>query len=93
MTTYVAGQPLTAAELNASFEAVAPPASSPLIGSTGTAFTLVAVGTGLTFGSQTLSLALTAAILGAVDLSTLPTSDPGGGRLWLNGGVLMVGAV
>jgi len=27
----------------------------------------------------------------ALNLSTLPTSDPGGGKPWLNGGVLQVG--
>lgn len=27
-----------------------------------------------------------------VDLSGLPTSDPGGGKPWLNGGVLQVGS-
>lgn len=32
------------------------------------------------------------AALAGLDLSGLPTSDPGGGKLWLNGGVLQVGA-
>ena len=35
---------------------------------------------------------LSAAQLGALDLSSLPTSNPGGGGLWLNSGVLQVGA-
>lgn len=34
---------------------------------------------------------LASAIIG-LDLSTLPTSNPGGGRLWLNGGVVQIGA-
>lgn len=33
-----------------------------------------------------------ATILAQADLSGLPTSNPGGGKLWLNGGVLQVGA-
>lgn len=35
--------------------------------------------------------ALTPVNFAALDLSTLPTSDPGGGKPWLNGGVLQVG--
>lgn len=35
---------------------------------------------------------LTTTSLAALDLSTLPTFNPGGGKLWLNGGVLQVGA-
>jgi len=35
---------------------------------------------------------LTRANLAALDLSGLPTSNPGGGRLWLSAGVLRVGA-
>lgn len=38
------------------------------------------------------SAALSTAAFAALDLSTLPTSDPGGGKAWLNGGVLQVGA-
>lgn len=34
---------------------------------------------------------LTAAAFAALDLSGLPTADPGGGKPWLNGGVLQVG--
>ncbi len=34
---------------------------------------------------------VTAATFAALDLSGLPTSDPGGGKPWLNGGVLQVG--
>ncbi len=33
-----------------------------------------------------------ATLLATADLSGLPTSDPGSGKPWLNGGVLMVGA-
>ena len=29
----------------------------------------------------------------ALDLSTMPTSDPGGGRCWLNGNVVSIGTV
>lgn len=32
------------------------------------------------------------AVFAALNLSTLPTSDPGGGKVWLNSGVLTVGA-
>ncbi len=35
---------------------------------------------------------LTPADFANLDLATLPTSDPGGGKPWLNGGVLQVGA-
>jgi hypothetical protein len=35
--------------------------------------------------------ALTTAMFAALNLSTLPTSDPGSGKPWLNGGVLQVG--
>ena len=35
--------------------------------------------------------AATAASIAALDFSILPTSDPGSGKLWLNGGVLQVG--
>lgn len=35
--------------------------------------------------------ALLATLLATLDLSGLPTSDPGGGKLWLNGGLLQVG--
>lgn len=47
-------------------------------------------------GDVALSIAssayhLTAAAWGALDLHLLPTSDPGGGKPWLNGGVLQVG--
>jgi hypothetical protein len=34
---------------------------------------------------------VTAAAILALDFSGAPTSDPGGGKLWLNGGVLQVG--
>ncbi len=34
---------------------------------------------------------ITAASFADLDLSGLPTADPGGGRPWLNGGVLQVG--
>jgi len=34
----------------------------------------------------------TATNFAAMDLSTLPTTDPGSGKPWLNGGVLQVGA-
>lgn len=36
--------------------------------------------------------AVTAAQIAALNFSSLPTSNPGGGKLWLNGGVLQVGA-
>lgn len=39
-----------------------------------------------------INAAWLAPLLAAADLSGLPTSDPGGGKLWLNGGVLQVGA-
>lgn len=35
--------------------------------------------------------ALTPANFAALNLSALPTSDPGGGKPWLNGGVMQVG--
>ena len=35
---------------------------------------------------------VTTVAIAALDFSTLPTSNPGGGKLWLNGGVLQVGA-
>lgn len=35
---------------------------------------------------------VTAAQIAALDFSILPTANPGSGRLWLNGGVLQVGA-
>jgi hypothetical protein len=35
--------------------------------------------------------ALTPTNFAALDLSTLPTSDPGSGKPWLNGGVMQVG--
>lgn len=35
--------------------------------------------------------AITPAQIATLDFSTLPATDPGGGRLWLNGGVLQVG--
>jgi hypothetical protein len=34
---------------------------------------------------------LTTAMFAALNLSSLPTSDPGSGKPWLNGGVLQVG--
>lgn len=34
---------------------------------------------------------LSGANIANINLSGLPTSDPGGGKLWLNGGVLQVG--
>jgi hypothetical protein len=49
-------------------------------------------------GALALTPALLAAALATLDLSTLPTTDPGGGKLWLNGGgvagrgVLQVGS-
>ena len=39
-----------------------------------------------------LQPATLATALANCDLSGLPTSNPGGGRPWLNGGVLQVGA-
>ncbi len=35
--------------------------------------------------ASALSGAITAAVLAALDLSTLPTTDPGGGKPWING--------
>lgn len=35
---------------------------------------------------------LTTSALAALDLSTLPTSNPGGGKMWLDGSTLRVGA-
>ena len=37
------------------------------------------------------NITVTTAEFEALDLSTLPTSDPGGGKPWLNGGVVQVG--
>lgn len=55
-----------------------------------------AIGAGLTLNaSGTLSataVSLTEANFAALNLSTLPTSNPGGGLPWLNSGVLTVGA-
>lgn len=90
---FTAGQTLTADALNTAFANVAPPAESALIGSTGTAFTMVSLGTGLSLTTGTLAVTITAAMFAALDLSGLPTSNPGGGKPWLNGGVLMVGAI
>lgn len=39
----------------------------------------------------TIYSAITAEQFAALDLSILPTSDPGGGMPWLNGGVMQVG--
>lgn len=47
---------------------------------------------GTSSGMNTGDDPLTTAKLAALNCSTLPTSDPGGGKLWLNGGVLQVGA-
>ncbi len=44
------------------------------------------------FNTRTGSVVLTASDIANLDLSTLPTSDPGSGKVWLNGGVLQVGA-
>ena len=38
------------------------------------------------------NLGLTAAWLASLDCSAFPTADPGSGRIWLNGGVMQVGA-
>lgn len=56
--------------------------------------TVTALGTNLSITSGTLnaSSTLTAAQFAALDLSTLPTSNPGSGKPWLNGGVVQVGA-
>lgn len=35
---------------------------------------------------------VTAGDIAALNFSTLPTSDPGSGKFWLNGGVVQVGA-
>lgn len=35
--------------------------------------------------------AITPEAFAALDLDSLPTSDPGGGKPWLNGGVVQVG--
>ena len=43
------------------------------------------------FNARTGAVVLTAADIAAVNLSTLPTSDPGGGLVWLNGAFLCVG--
>lgn len=40
-----------------------------------------------------LNSAITASAFANLNLSNLPTSDPGGGRPWLNGNVLSVGSV
>lgn len=60
-----------------------------------TAGTVSALGTGLSLSTGTLSataVSLTPSAFAALDLSTLPTANPGGGKPWLNGGVLQVGA-
>lgn len=36
---------------------------------------------------------VTAAQILALDFSAIPTSDPGGGKLWLNGNVVSVGTI
>lgn len=51
------------------------------------------IGDGITaYLSLTPHLPLTAANIANIDFSGLPTADPGGGKPWLNGGVLQVGA-
>jgi len=50
------------------------------------------------FNTRTGAVVLTTADIAALDLSTLPKSDPGGGKLWINGGggssgALFVGTV
>jgi hypothetical protein len=45
------------------------------------------------FNTRTGVVTLTAADIAALDLSGLPTSDPGSGKVWLNGNVLSVGTV
>lgn len=54
MSGFTPGQTLTADELNAAFAATAPPAA-PLLGGTGTTFTIVNLGTGLALSGGTLS--------------------------------------
>jgi hypothetical protein len=51
-----------------------------------------ALPTYLTTLFTTAAAAANAAQIAALDFSGLPTSNPGGGKLWLNGGVLQVGA-
>lgn len=47
---------------------------------------VTSLSTGLSLLAGALSVSLTAAMLAALDLSTLPTSNPGGGKVWINGG-------
>lgn len=49
--------------------------------------TVTAIGAGLALSGASLNLDF-----GNANLSGLPTSNPGGGKPWLNGGVLQVGA-
>lgn len=46
----------------------------------------------LTAADANAQAALLSIAIQNLSFSGLPTSDPGGGKLWLNGGVLMVGA-
>lgn len=75
-------------------------AAQSLIGNAGTtaaAAGTIAIGTGLTLApTGTLSAtgaggSFSAAIFAATNLSSLPTSNPGGGLPWLNNGLLTVG--
>lgn len=51
-------------------------------------FTASVVSTGAvtSFNTRTGAVTLTEADIANLDLSTLPTSDPGGGKVWINGG-------
>ncbi len=59
--------------------------------SNGTSLDCIALGGVRTFNTRTGAVVLTAADVSGLDLSTLPTSDPGSGGIWLNGGVAQVG--
>jgi hypothetical protein len=98
--TFTAFQTLTAAELNAAFAAVTPPATASLIGSTSTAFVVVNLGTGLAINSGTLTpnwqlAAVTALGSGvAINSGTISATGSGGSvtsvvaGVGLNGGTI-----
>ncbi len=56
--------------------------------------TVMGVASGVSsFNTRTGAVTLDESDIANLDLSGLPTSDPGGGKVWLNGGFLFVGAV
>lgn len=98
VTKIVAGPGLAGGTITAAGTlSIATMAASTLLGNptAGTAVpTAVAIGANLTLtaGGTLNATGISAASFAALDLSTLPTSNPGGGKPWLNGGVMQVGA-